>query len=196
MILQIRGTSGSGKTTMARWFLEQCTDVQHIMNPEKPRSKKPLLNICTYKGVKVALLGSYESKYGGTDTISTQKQICDLIEQYDNDGYHVLFEGLMESGNYERYIGRARLAPENWCFFMLTTTLEECLEHVRIRQRAAGKDGILKESLIKNLSGRWHSVNKVRDKIIAEPLNIQYEDVPLVDRMEIFEELLDRYYDI
>ena len=190
MIINIRGTSGSGKTTLMRHFFTLCDSVEDIY-PEG--SKKAEAVKCVYKGETIFVLGSYVNKCGGCDTINKQDTVCRLIEDYSFEG-HVMFEGLMISHIYERYAAQARADIDNWCFFMLETKFETCIEHIRQRRREQGKDDTLKDTVFTNARRTFDATYRIRAKFTDEKIN--WEEIPLVDRFEIFEEDLDNYLDI
>ena len=97
MIVNIRGMSGSGKST----------SVQNILNAYPftkaycKHKNKNLFYVCT--GLEnhnpTVILGSYESKHGakGADLIDNSNQVMLLIRYFDDLGYNVLFESFMYS---------------------------------------------------------------------------------------------------
>lgn len=185
MIINVRGTSGSGKTTLMRHFMSLCSSVEEII---VKGSKKIEAMKCVYKGEVIFLLGSYANKCGGCDTINKQDTVCQLIEDYSFEG-HVMFEGLMISHIYERYAAQARADIDNWCFFMLETKFETCIEHIRQRRREQGKDDELKESVFKNARRTFDATYRIRDKFTNEGIN--WKEIPLENRFDLFELYLD-----
>tara|TARA_R110000851_G_scaffold96792_2_gene209957 strand:- start:37089 stop:37670 length:582 start_codon:yes stop_codon:yes gene_type:complete len=185
MIINIRGTSGSGKTTLMRHFFELCDSVTEI----KPEGAKKIKGYeCVYKGETVFVVGSYSNACGGCDTVSTQDEICQLIEDFSFDG-HVLFEGLFISHIYGRYAEMAKKDPENFLFVMLETSFEICMEHIRERRRAAGKSDVLADSVFKNARRTYDSTYRIRDKLSNDNLN--WVELPLEDRFNKFEDIVD-----
>ena len=77
MIIQIRGTSGSGKTWAMRNTIKELSNDQNPMNPVYVKGrKKPLY----YSIGNYFILGHYESTCGGCDNIGAAPQIYDLYE--------------------------------------------------------------------------------------------------------------------
>lgn len=187
MIVNIRGTSGSGKTTLMRWFLEQCDSVEKILVKGK---KKVQALKCIYKGELIHVLGSYDNLCGGCDTISTQDEVCRLIEEYDFEG-HVLFEGLMISHIYERYASLARKDIDNWVFFMLETDFDMCIDHIRERRVKQERTTELKDSVFKNARRTYDATYRIRKKFENE--EIAWVEIPMENRFKKFQEHLDIY---
>lgn len=187
MIINIRGTSGSGKTTLVMKFFDMCTSVEPIQ-PEDARRPKGYK--CDYKGETVFVVGSYETACGGCDTISTQDEIQQLIQDFALEG-HVLFEGLFISHIYGRYAEMAREEPDNFVFIMLETPFDTCMEHIRERRRETGRCDELAESVYRNAGNTYRSTYRIRDKLTDEGL--MWEELPLENRFELFENMLDMY---
>ena len=185
MLINIRGTSGSGKTTLMRTFFELCTSVEPVWPKD---SKKPKGYQCQYKGETVFAVGSYESVCGGCDTVSTQDEIHQLIDDFSFDG-HVMFEGLFISHIYGRYAELAKRNPDNFLFIMLETDFDTCMEHIRKRRRDSNKDDHLKDSVYHNAKKTYDSTYRIRNKLDNDGLN--WIELPLENRFERFEEIVD-----
>jgi len=137
MIIQVRGTSGSGKSTIVRNILELFPqeNVKPIM---KPGRKRPIAYRCKHPNASpdVAIIGHYETKCGGCDTISTPGQsypiIFELIKRNAKEGRNVLFEGLLISGDVK---WGSTLRDLDFRIIELNTSLEECLESINGRRK-------------------------------------------------------------
>lgn len=101
MIINIRGTSGSGKSTIVRSIMNMFPtwEPDYVLGKTRPKGytcKKPDRAKALY------IVGHYEILCGGADTIS------DLVEQFDRvrmaheQGHDVLCEGLFMSGDVKR----------------------------------------------------------------------------------------------
>lgn len=147
MIIQIRGTSGSGKTTAMRAIMEALPKL--TKNPIEPQYVEGRRNPLYYTdGGCVSILGSYESTCGGVDTIHGYEQLQKLVKERVEDGGHVLMEGLLLSEDSKqtiqmshiwREIGREEGFAELRVIY-LTTPLETCLERIRGRREKKGND--------------------------------------------------------
>lgn len=190
MIINIRGTSGSGKTTLARHFMELSTSVTAI---EAPSGRKDEAYECNYKGETVYLLGSYRNLCGGCDTISSQDDVHATIAKYKEKG-HVLFEGLFISHIYGRYAEAATADPDNWVFFMLETPFDTCIDHIVERRVKQERTTELKDSVYNNARKTYDSTYRIREKMTRD--GISWEELPMGNRFELFESLLDFYLDV
>ncbi len=160
MLVSIRGTNGSGKTTIVRAFLDQFKGVPiyGVLGPRSPESYA--LNV---KGIQRPLyvLGSYHTISGGLDQVQPYDLILGLIEKYAAKG-HVVFEGVIVSSSY----GRVRRLLEKWgqeaVMAFLTTSLEDCLKNVQKRRNA--RDDV-REFNPKNTTSKYNQILKSRTTI-------------------------------
>lgn len=146
MLIQIRGTSGSGKSTLVKRIME--------LYKQPPRKvyregrKQPLYYRFTHPLALVpelAVIGHYEAKCGGCDTISipglSYPIIFDTIRRNCEAGRDVLFEGLLISGDMKWTQSLKDLFP---LIIELDVPIEECLDSVNARRRVrlekAGKE--------------------------------------------------------
>jgi adenylylsulfate kinase-like enzyme len=132
---QIRGTNGTGKTTIVRKLLQEFHCLPHEHSGRKVR---------VYRGdaleTPVYILGSYETDCGGCDTIPSVQEVADLLRKYMAEpGSLTIFEGLMIShmlgtvGAAQEQIGKDRCV-----LAYLDTPLEVCIERVVDRRLARG----------------------------------------------------------
>lgn len=135
---QLRGTNGSGKTFVANYLLNASNAVPELRtNKGKIRSYRGV-----FHGIPFVLLGSYETKCGGCDTISSVAEVAHLLNLYMNnvaDPGVVFFEGLMIShmlgtvGKMQAQLGKARSV-----LAFLDTPLHECIRRVEHRRLSRG----------------------------------------------------------
>lgn len=141
MILSLRGTSGSGKSTAVRAILDMGPTAV-VEEVKRVRGARPLVYRVDAE-VPLFVFGSYATVCGGVDTIQDYKTVVpQLLDRYAPRG-HVLFEGLLLSGTYGSTGAKmAELAVrghEAVCVF-LDTPLEVCLQRVQARRAARGDD--------------------------------------------------------
>jgi cytidylate kinase len=151
MIIQIRGTSGSGKTTVMREVMKQFQWNPRIVKGRK----KPLWYQA--KQMDLAILGHYEeSACGGCDTVGSARQVYELIQTLNMDV--ILCEGLLLSED----VKWARQMMDLRVIF-LTTPLETCLERVAKRRETAGNDKPLNPA---NTTNRVATIERARVKLV------------------------------
>ena len=89
MIINLRGTHGSGKSTIVRNVMGTYTDCTEILGVGR---KRPWGYLCKKDGLKDLFIpGHYETACGGCDTISIVEEAYDLIKRHASEGRNVLF---------------------------------------------------------------------------------------------------------
>lgn len=173
MIVSIRGTSGAGKTVLARALLHDETGQFRQARPVYAEGRRRPMYYLRDRvdldvGLKgLAILGSYESPTGGCDTISGNDIPFDLCRQLGGD-YHVFFEGLLMSAEQHR---TARLHEDGHDvrLFYLDTSLDTCLDSVRQRRADRGNDSPLNP---KTTSSRHRAIRTHPDRFRGKGLNV------------------------
>lgn len=169
MILNIRGTHGSGKSTMVLKLLKQFPHVATDLNPRgRPNNYKVKL-----PGVKKPLfiVGPYETACGGCDAVQPYDLIWPRVEQFALTG-HVLFEGALVSSSVGN-IGRAMAERKDCVLGFLDTPLEVCLERIAARRQARGDERPLNPY---NTTVKFEGILRSRPKF--EQLGIMCVDIP------------------
>ena len=169
MVINVRGTSGSGKSTIVRGIMAMGATVIPIGEDRKPDGyivTGPLFKRSTY------IVGPYVTACGGCDQIATQDEICDRIRAYAGLG-DVLVEGLLMSHSFARYAALDRELDKQgihciWAF--LDTPLEVCLDRVRARreERRLATGGEFKELNVKNTTDKWNDNKEVYQKFLKK----------------------------
>jgi thymidylate kinase len=172
MIINPRGTSGSGKTTVVRGIMDHYPIVNPIFNENQ---RKPIgYQLLGHPDIKdTYVVGSYENVCGGCDSIKTQDEICDRVRRFAPLG-HVLVEGLLMSHLFSRYVGLAKeLIPIPYVWAFLDTPLSVCIERVQVRRNARG---ITTPLNTKNTEQKWHDMRRVFAKCQAAKLDARWLD--------------------
>lgn len=133
MIINIRGTHGSGKSTVVKTLLSRYPNEQ-IKGPKKPlgyRVAVPFLDR------PVMVVGPYETACGGCDAIQPYSLIWPRVDEYAEVG-HVLFEGALVSTNYGTIGEASEKYGDDFVFAFLNTPLQVCLDRVKARREARG----------------------------------------------------------
>src|SRR5262245_40357549 len=116
MFVSIRGTSGSGKTTLLRRVKEWWGDDWEIERFENGK-------IIGYTSRNLFIFGNYREglQSGGPDVTKwgefrTREFRMSFMAGWARKGYHVMFEGLMESGEVHRTVAWGAIAPVHTVF--------------------------------------------------------------------------------
>ena len=139
-VINIRGTSGSGKSTLVKCLLEEFEHLP-VMIQVGPWKKPKIGGYLIYPpegstAPPTFLVGSYETKCGGCDSMSykgSMDDIEDLVREGVEKGYNVIFEGLVVTSVINRWRTVANDYPRRWVWMFMATPEEEC--HQRIVAR-------------------------------------------------------------
>lgn len=167
MIVNIRGTSGSGKSTIVRAIRDSLS-----WSPEHTLGRKqPICYRCVdsnHNGHEIVIPGHYETQCGGCDTIKNQAFVQEFIrsELKGITGVEaILYEGLLLSEESKRTIELVREFGDEHVVIHLTTPVELCIERINARRRA--KDPDAKPVNESNTRNRVRVIQRACDKIVA-----------------------------
>jgi hypothetical protein len=156
-VINLRGTSGAGKSTVVHRLLSKWPS--EVVETIGPRGK-PLVYRVTIPGRRpLFVFGSYKNQCGGCDTISNIAEVLpQLLRRYAPQG-DILYEGLLLSGMYG-VVGAELAALEREgkvrvVFATLDTPLDVCLERVHQRRAARGNTKPLNPS---NTEAKYRAV--------------------------------------
>lgn len=143
MIIQVAGTSGSGKSHLMRSFLKWARKdggfTEHpLFAPERASPIAYLFKTQQDSGTSAVVLGAYESPTGGCDTIHDIAEVFKQVAHYHEHGDHVLFEGLF-CMNQTRGPQLASYAGKDLVVLQLTTPLATCLASINARRAERGE---------------------------------------------------------
>ena len=147
LLVNIRGTNGSGKSTIPILMKSKDPDVYEV---EKPYRGKPktILTVCpTYGWV---ILGQYSTATGGLDQFPrkafTEKVLQYAIKKYPD--YNILMEGILAATTYSTYVELFKEVQDEFdiqpVVYYYMPPFETCIE--RIKQRNGGRG--FKEHLV------------------------------------------------
>jgi hypothetical protein len=143
LIVNPRGTSGSGKTELVRCIAAEFGWYDGVANPIRRDGRKRPIACCLPHPLgyrSLVLIGDYEATSGGCDTIRLADGGLDeafrLADHYAARGCDVLLEGLLLSSEYHRSTTLAAL--HQLYIIQLDTPLDRCIRNVIARQRASG----------------------------------------------------------
>ena len=136
VIVNIRGTNGSGKSYIVSRLLEAFGGKP--LKDEKGKVWAYCLSGCASP---TFVLGRYTAgtQTGGCDTIKSTGTVYVQLEKLAARG-NVLLEGLVLSGTYGPLVAMASCHPEyRFIFIALSTSLQKCILRVMRRRAKSGK---------------------------------------------------------
>lgn len=146
-VINIRGTSGSGKSTVARQLM-----ALYQPNPLRYREegrKQPLgyrykrrvsedFRECNHV-YDLAVVGHYETDCGGADTIPDYDKLMSLVMAGMDAGMDVLFEGLLFSGDVKHTTELREYAEKQGTMLHVVAMqmdLQLCVDSINLRRNA------------------------------------------------------------
>lgn len=135
-LVQLRGASGSGKSTAARELIAGLGRPNRWMipgrkNPIALTFEKPVRPLC--------VVGHYGAvSTGGVDTISSRSQPYEVAREALRQGFDVFMEGILVSVELHRTMELVAAGVDRHDVF-IDMTCAECTEWVHRRQEKAGK---------------------------------------------------------
>jgi hypothetical protein len=162
MLVKLHGTSGSGKTTVARELMILATHIKPIRGTngkincyecDIPVLDKPLF-----------VLGPYITACGGLDCLTDVNDHIMLMHRSAQYG-HVFYEGLLGSEYYGRIGKESEKYGDNHIFAFLDTPVELCIERVKQRRLARKNPKPLNEA---NTRGRIDKINRLYERLKTE----------------------------
>lgn len=156
-VIQIRGTSGSGKSTVMRAVMEKLGEWGPVYRVGR---KQPLYYNQWVGGKERLVLGHYNSPCGGCDTVGSARQVYELTTALLETAPErlILQEGLLLS---EDTLHSSKLLGLKVLF--LTTPLTQCLEWIGKRRALVGNDRPLNPT---NTTNRVAVIERARVKLI------------------------------
>lgn len=155
-ILNIRGTNGSGKSSVVRQLMEHFGVEADVAKPGTKRVWAYQLRNRMY------VLGRYETACGGADTVSSFAKIKQQVSILAGHG-DVVFEGVLWSGVFKSSDEFAHNSPHHVIFATLDTPAEVCIERVVARRKLAGNS---KPFDPENLLAKHKSVVRAQEQLV------------------------------
>lgn len=147
-VVDIRGTHGSGKTTVVRNLLKM-GEWEPLVGPvtANGKSKHKHLGFAN-RAWGAAVIGNYPEGFasGGCDGVSPPDEVCRRVRMFASEYRVVILEGILVSHTFQRYNdlaveleGGGLLAGDDiqYRFYFLDTPLETCLARVKARNEAS-----------------------------------------------------------
>lgn len=161
MLLNLRGTSGVGKSTLARKLFEFYSDCIPQFRDGRKRPVS-LLYVGALNGRSLFVLGHYDIPCGGADTIAEREYAFGLLQEARDAGYDVLWEGVVYSDEVPRTVQlcKGHEAEVIW----LRTPIELCIERIKQRRSERGNEKPLNEKNTRQRQKRIeNAVARIKD---------------------------------
>lgn len=143
MIISLRGTNGSGKSTIVRNVMKLYSHRHQIQYPGR---RKPLGYVLHPRSPEVKPLfvpGHYEIANGGVDTLESLDDAYDLITKHHSMGFNVLYEGKNMSDGATR-LAQVYASQHSVSVALIDEPVKKCVDAVRARGHKIKVDTIEK----------------------------------------------------
>lgn len=136
MVINIRGTHGSGKSTIVRTVMSSYEERKPMIVAGR---KRPIGYLCARPGAaSLYVVGHYENACGGGDTVLSVDEAYRYIVEAAAQRYDVLFEGILLGHDVRRCADLKTAYHFDVLVIALTTDLDTCMTAVRARRVARG----------------------------------------------------------
>lgn len=132
MIISLRGTNGSGKSTIVREIMGLYPTAVQMQYPGRRKPGGYLLRSLN-GATPLHVPGHYEIANGGLDTLPSLDLAYQMIEQHHLLGMHVLYEGKNMSDGAKRVRALHRKYPDQVRVALIDESVRTCLTSVRER---------------------------------------------------------------
>lgn len=129
MIISLRGTNGSGKSTIVRDVMNRCESVKALMLPFR---KKPAGYFLRLGEKPIFIPGHYEIANGGVDTLDSLDTAYNMMLAVHELACDIIYEGKNMSDGIKRVM-LMHEAKIDIRIIYLTTPLDVCVKSVRER---------------------------------------------------------------
>ncbi len=192
-IVNLRGTNGSGKSTVAFALIEGAREIA-LAPYQTPKGAQRFVAGYHNPALDLIVVGPYRTQCGGCDGIATQALIKESVKLAARRAQHVFFEGVIVSTLYSGYrvlSDELRAEGHHYSWLYLDTPLEVCL--ARIQTRNGGKP--IKEDLVADkIKSIASTFNKAHAACYAfDESSGRREDVLMIDHtdaVDVVKELL------
>ena len=166
-IINIRGTNGSGKTTVMKSLLRLFGSTE--VRDEKGRT----IAYRVHFEPGFTIVGDYDGLLGGCDTFSSMEKVSKVVEVFSREG-DVLFEGILVSLLVQPWVKLASSLPQaEFIFATLNTPLEKCLERRKKRWRQEGHKGNFDPN---HMIEKFYAVRDAHKRLHAAGLDTRWLD--------------------
>lgn len=140
MIVNLRGTSGAGKSTVVREVVRAYTPggIEYL-GLQGRRQPYGYIHTALRAGIsRLYVPGHYETPCGGCDTIKTVDEVYALVTRYAAEGFDVLYEGIMVQDDVRRAIEFSAVYKADFQVVALDTPIDVCLAGIQSRRDTKG----------------------------------------------------------
>lgn len=165
--INVRGTGGSGKSTLVRNIMARYPQKQACFIPGR---RQPISYLLSRPGVPdLRVIGHYETACGGCDTVTSPDVVYTFVNDAVRAGEHVLFEGIIIGDDVTRAVDLKKVT--DLYVIALNTPLEVCIAGIQARRDARGETKPLSE---KNTRDRADRLKRIMARLKDASVNARW----------------------
>lgn len=192
MIIDIRGTNGSGKSYPIHQILKE--HAHEVRTAPTSVAKEPCVPYTFVPSLNLAVIGEYKTACGGADGVTSQQAICDAIRflALQPTSLRVVVEGSIVASVFSRWYELAIEMEDKgvpYVFLFLDTPIEKCVQQVVARRQA--NDNFKSFDPDKTLKPRAESIERIKQRLLVQPREVLEVKVGILDHTRSTEQLLD-----
>jgi thymidylate kinase len=163
VIYDLRGTNGSGKSTIVFEMMKVFEFAEHPYPFGSTDKPDYFFNEC--RALNLIVIGKYRTQCGGCDGITSQDRITSACRHWALvEGRNVIIEGSIVASVFDRWNKLAIQANDDYTFCFLDTPVEVCIERVKSRRAEANNTDVFDP--YKTLVPRFGQINRVWAKCL------------------------------
>lgn len=135
MIVNVRGTNGSGKSTAVRMFAESVGGFDAMEKAYDPGRRRPTYYLHRRHGF--VIIGHYEAQCGGADTLK-YGEVRPTVLSLHSEGWNVVYESMLFSVESKQAL-LMHETVDDVRVIHLVTSVGRCLENIYARREASGR---------------------------------------------------------
>lgn len=166
MIIDIRGTNGSGKSHPIHEILKAYPS-QKWMLPEHAGEE---VTYTLVEALDLAIVGTYDTQCGGADGVTKQDAITNALRLLHPIYKTVIVEGSIVASVYARWEALAREVNDDYWFWFLDTPVEVCISSVL--ERRTSKGNMKPFDPHQTLIPRHEAILRLKDRLVAAGRNV------------------------
>ena len=141
IVVKLGGGNGSGKSSVARALLGKDYQPSIFLQSRDDTGRRTTGYSCVFEGLRVLVIGKYETACGGIDALHGQLEWLPLVEQASalRDIYDVVFfEGILSGQTFGRCGAFSDTQVGRWIYAAIDAPVEVCLERIMQRRQESG----------------------------------------------------------
>lgn len=190
VIVKLGGGNGSGKSSLARALLGDARRPCIFLANRSNAGTRVAGYRCDFEGLKILVIGRYETACGGVDALNGQDEWLPLVVQYSSNTAIdvVFFEGILSGQTFGRCGAFSNTQAGRWIYAAIDAPVEVCLDRIMKRRAEKGSEKGRSPELEKSVKNAHRCAMAVPGIAAAHghyTLILDYRKTPMEQAMEL-----------